>query len=321
MKRHQGIQNIMNTREMPRQLNVIGIVTVLFLLLPGASDAANCLLKTGFNPGISVELKPNSDVGYLKGRDSVTGYALTNWANLPAFLKADLGALGPIPENIVFGIVNLGGAQGNVLSMQCFKSVPGARFKTRARYSLEFKEAPRFTQAYVKYRMMLHPAYREALRATNGWFQVFEFKDYRLRDAVGAIDRRELIHTLHVNVNRHGDRFHYFAGWRTINPAHEIWRVENNDISVRFGEWFTVEIFLKPGPAGSGRFLYRIDGQTVVSVADRDVQYKNSPLHTFEIFKLYQDSTIIDWMRNNGTPCQAWYDDLEYWDDMPGAPQ
>jgi len=102
--------------------------------------------------------------------------------------------------------------------------------------------------------------------------------------------------------------------------AHEIWRVENKDISVKFGEWFTVEIFLEPGPAGTGRFLYRINGQTVFSVADRDLQYKNSPLHTFEIFKLYQDSTIIDWMRKHGTPCQAWYDDLEYWDDMPKTP-
>jgi len=292
----------------------------LFLLLPRASFAANCLLKTGFNPGICVELKSNSDVGYLKGRDSVTGYAFTNLNTLPAFLKADLGALGPIPENIFFEIVNMGGAQGNALSMQCFKSVRGAQFKTRARYSLDFKEAPRFTQAYVKYRMMLHPAYREAMRATNGWFQVFEFKDYRLRNAAGAIDRSERVHTLHVNVKRQGNRFHYSAAWRTINPAEDIWLLENKTIPVKFGEWFTVEIFLKPGPAGTGRFLYRIDGQTVFSVADRDIQYKNSPLHTFEIFKLYQDSPIIGWMRNNGTPCQAWYDDLEIWDDLPKTP-
>lgn len=310
----------MNSKTMIHPLKVLGLTTLLFLLLPGTSLAANCLLKTGFNPGIYVELKTNTEVGYLKGRDSVTGYAFTNLNTLPAFQKADLGALGPIPENIFFAITNLGGAQGRALSMQCFKSVPGAQFKTRARYSLDFKEAPRFTQAYVKYRMMLHPAYQEALRATNGWFQVFEFKDYRLRNAAGAIDRREFIHTLHVNIQRQGNQFHYYTGWRTINPAHEIWRLENNDIPVKFGEWFTVEIFLKPGPAGTGRFLYRIDGQTVFSVADRDIQYKNSPLHTLEIFKLYQDATIIDWMRNHGTPCQAWYDDLEIWDDIPKTP-
>ena len=37
-----------------------------------------------------------------------------------------------------------------------------------------------------------------------------------------------------------------------------------------------------------------------------------------QIFKIYMEASIIDWMRNHGTPCQAWYDDLEYWDDMPG---
>lgn len=293
------------------------LIAALFVLLPGALPAANCLLKTGFNPGIYVELKTNSEVGYLKGQDSVTGYAFTNLNTLPAFQKADLGALGPIPANIFFAITNLGDAQGQVFSMQCFKSVSGAQFNTRARYSLEFKEAPRFSQAYVKYRMRLHPAYQEALRTTSGWFQVFEFKDYRLRDAAGAIDRRERIHTLHVNVKRQGTRFYYSAGWRTINPAQEIWQVENKDVPVKFGEWFTVEILLKPGPAGTGRFLYRIDGQTVFSVADRDIQYQNSPLHTFEIFKIYMHASIIDWMRNHGTPCQAWYDDLEIWDDIP----
>jgi hypothetical protein len=76
-------------------------------------------------------------------------------------------------------------------------------------------------------------------------------------------------------------------------------------------------MFLKPGTAGKGRFEYRIDGKEVFCITDKDIQYKNAPLHTWQIFKLYMDKTIIDWMRNNGTPCQAWYDNLEYWDDKP----
>ena len=300
------------------RFTIIGLIAVLGLSFSGELHAANCLFKTGFNPGVYLDLKTNTDVGYLGGRDSVTGYAFSNLNAMPAYQGAELGALGPIPDFIDFCVTNMGGAQGPALSLQCFKTVPGAQYNTRACYTLNFKEDPRFTQGYVKYRMMLHPAFQEAIRAAGGWFQIFEFKDYRLRDAAGAIDRGEKIHTLHVNVNRQGNAFFYSVGWRTIGPAQQIWKVENKDIPVKFGEWFTVEIFLKPGPAGSGKFIYRIDGQTVFSIADRDIQYKNAPLHTLQIFKIYMEASIIDWMRNHGTPCQAWYDDLEYWDDMPG---
>ena len=293
-------------------------VVTICLALPGPLHAANCLLKTGFNPGIYLDLKTNSDMGYLKGRDSVTGYSFTNLNSMPAYRGAELGALGPIPEFIDFHITNFGGAQGHALSMQCFKTVPGAQHNTRASYTLNFKDDPRFTQGYVKYRMLLHPAFQEAIRTTGGWFQVFEFKDYREREPVAPADRTEKVHTLHVNIHREGQTFYYFAGWRTLGPAKQIWKVENKSIPVKFGEWFTVEIFLKPGPAGKGKFTYRTDGQTVFDIGDRDIQYKNAPLHTFQIFKIYMDSSIIDWMRNHGTPCQAWYDDLEYWDDMPG---
>lgn len=102
-----------------------------------------------------------------------------------------------------------------------------------------------------------------------------------------------------------------------------LWSRENRKILVPVDEWFTLEVFFKPGDQNTGRVwiaITREDGQRQVlfDVSNYTRHPDNpQPLRGWQFFKLYTSSKILDFMRQAGKPVAAYYDDLEYWSDFP----
>lgn len=296
-----------------RAIKIFGFVFFAGLI---GSHGATLYFKSGFEDGVSLDLGAKG--GRIVGTDRRTGFSWTgDLRRVPSFDEATLGSMGRIPEDLGFGLVDAGAGQGRALLMQVLHNNQPIS-TTRADFTLKHRHSPGFKQLYVRFKMRLDPKYPEAIAATGEWFQITEYKS--------AIDPAGFRKTLSILVEQDGNRFYPVAQWRlleagikrvkTIRP---LWTVPNKSARIPFGEWFDAEMLLKLGKANEGRFFYAINGKTVFDIKDKETVSSDPfiPLDHWSIFKVYQDKKIIQWMRDHGSVCQAWYDDLEIWDDVP----
>ena len=84
-----------------------------------------------------------------------------------------------------------------------------------------------------------------------------------------------------------------------------------------FGEWVRIGSYFRPGPAGEGRYLLQVNGQTVFDVRDRDLSGSRGGWFSWSPLKFYIALSLSTWMRENGTPATVYYDNLELVEGFP----
>ncbi len=156
---------------------------------------------------------------------------------------------------------------------------------------------------YYRFRMRLPDDLLQTLE-DPGWRSIAFFKsvstDYRIEP---AMYRRG--NALFWSVK--GD--HQPGGKGT--PLQTFWGpIDNHDVPVPVGEWFTVEIYWNRGAGADGRYFWSVDGYAVADYHG-PIKRKN-PIDRVGLFGIYA----------KGSPQSQWVDDLEIWDapPCPGLP-
>lgn len=183
----------------------------------------------------------------------------------------------------------------------------------------------RFTEAYQRFRVYLHPdlAHYRSFKDHNSWFTIDEFwfgkkgrHPHPFRITLGIIKEAGVGAPLVLGVS--GE---VAAGGRKGHGKWaSIWHDIGYGVELPVGEWIDVEIGYRQGDKKTGHFEVSIKRKndpkmiTVLSINDWTYNPKASkpvPLTAWNPLKLYTSSQIIDHIRNKGGVAQLYFDDLD----------
>jgi hypothetical protein len=98
-----------------------------------------------------------------------------------------------------------------------------------------------------------------------------------------------------------------------------MYHQSNTDVSVPYGEWFTIDFFLKraQSPNGEFRATIQVDGQaqeTLFNLTGISTEYPTSylPIHYFQPWKFYTNIEVVNLINSLGGEMDQYYDDF-YW--------
>ena len=299
------------------------------LTISTLAGAAEPLFRSGFNPQTALEPAEKSGL-CIVGADTACG---ANWSALGGKDSAITSLRGKAFVNTGDEAPRHAGAEivttfpaspaNPALRLWVADDDPSTPWVTRSCIRFDYRYGRReqpdfaFRKCHMRYKMFLAPEYAQHLRdVPSEWFQLFE-----IWDCGHEWKQSEL--SLNVRVVNNGPAFNLEFSKRikgTDGKFSGLQRVKRGSFSLPFGRWVGVEFFYNPGFGGEkGRFLWRMDGTTVFDISAGDVVdgrpislHENKPIMDIQPCKIYQADALLDRMRNAGTPCQAWYDDLEY---------
>ena len=109
------------------------------------------------------------------------------------------------------------------------------------------------------------------------------------------------------------------GNWQTV------WRLPNNSFLLPIGEWFDLETYYRDGDATTGRFFLAATRaghpKTVLFDVTNFTRHPSNPAPTglkwFNPMKLYASKPIIDSVSSQGGVLQAYWDDFEFWKNLP----
>ena len=139
------------------------------------------------------------------------------------------------------------------------------------------------------------------------WRAFFEIKT----GGAGTDWRGDLRHIVYIMKNSSGglhwelnvDRGDYPCG-TACWPA----RVKNTTVPVPVGQWFKFETFLHRSSGQDGRWLVKVNGQTLVDRYGPNIGSQNSPINRIFLSQVYS---------NGKAPQYQWVDDIEIYNAMP----
>ena len=116
----------------------------------------------------------------------------------------------------------------------------------------------------------------------------------------------------------YNDRIYVIRKWGTtkltwkvtgfdIKMNKEDWRIDNETVPVPVGEWFLLEAFLKGSSSSDGRFLVKVNGETIADHKGRT--NLTDTMRIWSTFKVYTSGAA--------KPAFQWIDDFEIWSDIP----
>jgi hypothetical protein len=152
---------------------------------------------------------------------------------------------------------------------------------------------------YISYWRKLSPDMVQ--RLINTWHVVFEWKttgDYRVIASIVTYSG-----TPYWQIKADNN-----AGG--IPTFQEFWRVDNQAVSVPFGEWFKFEVFWHRSKGADGRVWMAVNGQTLVDKFGPNMGVNNNPIDRIMFMQLYSGGSY---------PLQQWTDDVQIWSSFPSA--
>jgi hypothetical protein len=271
--------------------------------------SAELLFKTGFEPEVRFE-----DYRQFRGKDLGTGFDYDKISQLIPHVSS-FGFKywgGRCPEDAYVEIISdPEGKRGQILHAQV-NSDSGGGVRCRTEGSLNFHEP--FDQICVRYQYKISEAYQAVLEnRVKGWWLISE-----LWSEGAETDRASL--PLYLE---RGDNFFWFRQTlraKSGNSFTTLWEAKNERFAVPLGRWVDVVHLVKPGPAGTGRMVFIMDGETVLDILDQPIVWGNRRWKYWSCLKLYEGVGVTDFLRKRGTPAQVWYDDFEVWSDLPATP-
>ena len=180
------------------------------------------------------------------------------------------------------------------------------------------------TEFYQRVRVYLHEDWNILQNSvgTFQWLTLFEFwnnagwtgENYPFRININAEKRDSAEGSpLFFGINAETKIGEY---WSNL-----IWSEDNVNAPIPINQWLTIEIYMKEGAGGLGRFYMAMtpDGATKEVIFDI-TNYTHHPddrtpdgISHFNPMKLYTSNTLIDHVRANNGVLQVYWDDFELW--------
>ena len=196
---------------------------------------------------------------------------------------------------------------GRVLKFQV-NSDDGEKYNARTACSF-YLEPDKFQQLGIRYDFKIDPSFVDFPATQQSWWVMSEIwgRQYPNEGKV----------SLPVYLRLRGDKAVFSSVLQ--RRASNSWRVlppEDAPV-IPIGQWVTIDMFLKPGPARTGRFYLACNGSVVFDIADKDIGKNDYKMALWSVMKLYLDLSIVDGMRERGTPASVYYDNFEIWSGVP----
>ena len=289
---------------------VIGVATVLVFAFPAVAFAQGKLLfKSGFEGNVTVsdmDISGSDGMDWqvdLEGYDAVQGFWLYNGGDDSfAEVRTD-----PTDD------------ENRCLYMQVDRG-------KRMQCELNFREAADYQQVYVQYRVYwpCHLGNLSEYPDRISWFTFLEIWEHH-NDNQGGDQAGKTRWTFSFLKDKgEGDPLYWGVSAQGAQPDwHNLWRERNRSVPIPFGKWSLFEIFFKRGKGENGWIWMAItpegEDRQVIFDLHKDTEHPVDPmpLRSFQLWKLYTHARIVDWMRDHYRPISGYYDDFEWWTDMP----
>lgn len=176
---------------------------------------------------------------------------------------------------------------------------------------------------YIKQRLFIHPDL-EVLKnypRQITWLTLQEFWN----NAVYTDENYIFRITLNIRkTTKENGNLYFGAHGQTQKKKKKwinVWEEIGTDFPIPFGEWITIETYIKQGDASTGRFKFVVTTQdnvvhTLIDVTDF-TYHPNDPcpngFSDFNPMKVYTDDNLIEYMQENNKTVQLYWDDLEMW--------
>ncbi|PCI07880.1 hypothetical protein COB72_09450 [bacterium] len=266
--------------------------------------APTCLFKSGFEKGVTLEPPFTQGGGdweqHIVGAD-IPGYSwpMNIWGasgHLQVLVDSSLPVFDYL-ENRIENTIGHTGKPTRALHMLQYQKAEGWTQDPYIIYNENNEDLQEDSDLYISY-WMKYPADLKARLGPDGWFAFMEWKTCCNEDRIAMYVYEDLDESLYWYVQNDNET--------DDAPNHHIyWDEESRTVPVPVGQWFHVEVFLHRSTGNDGRFLWAIDGQTVV---DHHGPNKHThPFNRFMPFTLYTNAEEID----------IWIDDIQIWDAIP----
>jgi hypothetical protein len=194
----------------------------------------------------------------------------------------------------------------------------------KGRVQVNMNENQCIKEFYQTVRLYLHPdmEYLKQWDEKVHWLSIFEFwnnanfagerNPFRVTVSLFKLEEGPVDEMYFAVV---GDRDIRLGGWDAI------WVEINEDFPIKFGEWMTIELYLKEGDETNGRFCMAVtpDGgeKTVLFDVTNYTQHpreKHPDGYThINPLKLYTSDKLIEFMSENNKNLEIYWDDWTVW--------
>lgn len=288
---------------------IVSILSLVLILILPTVACTELLFKSGFEDTVRVS---NMDIVGSDGMDwqkdlethsVVQGFWLYNRGDDSfAEVRAD-------PKD----------AQNKCLYMQVDAG-------NRMQCELNFKREANYQQVYTRYRVFWPENLGKLSQYPDkiGWFTFLEIWEHHNDDEGGDQAGKTRWTFSFLKDDGVGQPLYWGVQAEGAQPNwHDVWDAENRHIPIPFGKWCVFEIFFKRGKGNDGQIWVTItpEGESKQVIFDlyKDTEHPVNPmpLRSFQLWKLYTNKQLVKWMKDNHGPISAYYDDFEWWTDIP----
>jgi len=131
---------------------------------------------------------------------------------------------------------------------------------------------------------------------------------------------------IYMDMDSSGNFFLRMASseFTTERTWEDVWEVEQRDVSLPIGEWFTATTYLKSGDENNGKVKFTIqkEGEAEQVVFD-ETNWTYDPddiprnIEIWNPHKLYSSEINVNYIRDNGGTMRVYWDDWQVWKGNP----
>ena len=238
----------------------------------------------------------------LEGHEAVEGFWMFGG-------RGDSAAIRPDPT----------GARNNCLYMRLHS-------RNRMQCELNFKREADYRQIYVRYRVYWPESLRELGQYPDPitWFTFLEVWEHRDDDLRGnEAGNARWTFSFHKDEGVSAPLYWGADAQRAQPRWRDLWSEENRSVPIPFGRWALLEMYFKRGKGKAGRIWMAITPEggekQIIFDIHRDTEAPSDPmpLRSFQLWKLYTQPKLVRWMEERHAPISVYYDDFEWWSDIP----
>jgi len=279
-------------------------------------------------PPVSGELYFSGDMQGVTVTRSGSGYKFNGWPNL--YSQVNDIYLNNLASSDSYAYQQMvpdpAGSGRTVMMGRILDSDPSQPATSRAQMTISYKSTMNLSVYHSSHRMYIHPdlKYLEQYPGVADWFSLVEIWNAHdaTMDGDGAGSARWGL-SLHKASAAGSPLFWHLYG-EYMQPAskayQDFWAYDNKSFAVPFGQWFTLDIYLKRGEGSAGQMTITVtpDGGATTTVFDINgtTSYPGKPnlyLEDWQPFKLYIGDQWMDWMRGNGKYMAIYYNDYKWY--------